>query len=215
VGLSSRADRDAVGLGFAVGLYATAFGSAAVAAGLSVPQAVALSALAFTGGSQFAFVGVLASGGAVGAGVAGALLLGSRNALYAVALAPVLRRRRPLAAHLVIDESTAMALAQPDPGARRRAFWLTGASVWVFWNLFTLVGAAGADALGDPERLGLDAAVPAAFLALLAPRLRERSARPVAALAVVTAVALVPFVSPGVPVLAAGAVAVPWVVLRR
>jgi predicted branched-subunit amino acid permease len=211
----SPADRDAVGLGFAVGLYAIAFGSAAVAAGLSVPQAVALSALAFTGGSQFALVGVLASGGAVAPGVASALLLGSRNALYGVALAPVLRRRRPLAAHLVIDETTAMALAQSEPAARRRAFWLTGASVWVFWNLFTVVGAVGADALGDPKKLGLDAAVPAAFLALLAPRLRQPSARPVAVLAVVVALLLVPFVNPGIPVLVAGAVTVPWVAMRR
>jgi predicted branched-subunit amino acid permease len=211
----SRADRDALGLGFAVGLYATAFGSAAVAAGLSVVQTCALSAFAFTGGSQFALVGVLGSGGAVGPGVAGALLLGARNTLYAVALAPTLRRRRGLAAHLVIDETTAMALAQPEPAERRRAFWVTGVSLWFFWNLFTLLGAAGADALGDPKRLGLDAAVPAAFLALLAPRLRERSARPVAALAVLVAVVLVPFASPGVPVLAAAAVSLPWVVLRR
>ena len=206
-----RSDRDAVGLGFAVGLYATAFGSAAVAAGLSVLQACALSAVAFTGGSQFALVGVLASGGAAGPGVASALLLGSRNTLYAVALAPMLRRRRLLAAHFVIDETTAMAFAQDEPGARRRAFWLTGISLYLFWNLFTLVGAAGASALGAPESLGLDAAVPAAFLALLAPRLRQPAARPIAALAAVVALLLVPFVPAGVPVLAAAAVVLPWV----
>lgn len=205
-----RADRDAVGLGFAVGLYATAFGSAAVAAGLSVLQACALSALAFTGGSQFALVGVLASGGSAAPGVASALLLGTRNTLYAVALAPVLRRRRAVAAHFVIDETTAMAFAQAEPGPRRRAFWVTGIALFFFWNLFTLLGAAGASALGDPQSLGLDAAVPAAFLALLAPRLREPAARPIAVLAALVAVVLVPFVPPGVPVLAAGAVVLPW-----
>lgn len=206
-----RSDRDAVGLGFAVGLYATAFGTAAVAAGLSVLQTCALSAVAFTGGSQFALVGVLASGGAAGPGVASALLLGSRNTLYAVALAPVLRRRRALAAHFVIDETTAMAFVQSEPDRRPRAFWLTGVSLYAFWNLFTLLGAAGASALGDPQALGLDAAVPAAFLALLAPRLRQRATRPIAVLAAVVALALVTFTPPGVPVLAAAAVVLPWV----
>ncbi len=203
--------RDAASIGVAVGAYGVSFGAVAVAAGLSVPQACALSLLAFTGASQFALVGVLGAGGGALAGTATALLLGSRNTLYALRLATLLGvrgGRRLLGAHLVIDETTAMALARADPAESRLAFWATGAAVYTCWNAATLIGALGARYVGDPRTLGLDAAFPAAFLALLAPRLR--SARPVAVAAVATGVAVVavPFVPAGVPVLLAALVAV-------
>ncbi len=190
--------RDALGIGVATGAYGLSFGALAVAAGLSVPQASALSALMFTGASQFAFVGLIA-GGAVGA-VASALLLGARNGLYGLRLTPMLPRR---AAHLVIDESTAMALAHG-----RRGFWATGAAVFVFWNLGTLAGALAGATLSDPRTLGLDAAAPAAFVALLAPRLDAREPRAVALAATAAALIAVPLVPAGVPVLVAAAVAV-------
>ena len=191
--------RNAVGIGVATGAYGLSFGALAVAAGLSVPQASALSLLMFTGASQFAFAGLVAAGPA--AAVATALLLGSRNALYGLRLSSLLRRRRPLAAHLVIDESAAMALgAEP-----RLGFWATGASVFVCWNLATVLGALAGTVLSDPRTLGLDAAAPAAFLALLAPRVK--GARGIAALAAVAALLAVPLVPAGVPVLVAAAVA--------
>ncbi len=201
--------RDSLGVGFAVGAYGVAFGLASVAAGLSVLQTVLLSALAFTGGTQFAVVGVVGGGGTVGAALGSGLLLGARNTLYAMRLAPVLRVRgwrRLVAALGTIDESTAMAVGQAEPPHSRLAFWWTFAGVYTFWNLSTLIGAVGASALGNPTKFGLDAVIPAAFLALLAPRLRSGwIERRVAITAAVIAAVLIPVTPPGVPVLAAAA----------
>jgi predicted branched-subunit amino acid permease len=198
--------RNCLGVGVAVGAYGFAFGAASVAAGLSVLQSCLLSLLAFTGGTQFAVVGVVAGGGSIGAALGSGLLLGSRNTLYAMRLAPLLRVRgwRRLTAALgTIDESTAMAVAQPRPALARLAFWWTFGGVFTFWNLSTLLGAAGASAFGDPAKFGLDAVVPAAFLALLAPRLRAGVVeRRVALGGAVIAFALIPVTPPGVPVLA-------------
>ncbi|WP_380168636.1 AzlC family ABC transporter permease [Jannaschia sp. R86511] len=205
------ARRDGVGLGL-LGVYGVSFGAVAVASGLSPLQAVVLSAVGFTGGSQFAFAGVAAAGGAPLTGLASAWLLGVRNTLYAVRLTDLLPRRgwaRAAAALLVIDETTAMAVRHEPHGAAaaRAAFWTTGIGLFATWNLTTVLGAYGVQALGDPASLGLDAAAPAAFLALLWPYLRQRRTAAVAALA--AAVALVTtFLAPaGVPVLAGGAVA--------
>ncbi len=197
---------DALGIGIATGVYGVSFGVLAVGAGLSAAQACAMSLLVFTGGSQFAAVGVIGAGGSPVTAVANALLLAVRNAAYGLSLARLLRgpfARRAVAAQLIIDESTAMARAQPDEAAARGAFWLTGASVFVFWNLGTLAGAVAGTGLGDPARYGLDAMFPAAFLALLAPQLRQPGA-PAAALAgALIAVVLLPLTPAGWPVLAA------------
>ena len=200
--------RDSVGVGLAVGAYGFAFGAASVAAGLSTLQTCLLSLFAFTGGTQFAVVGVLAGGGSAVPAVAGGLLLGARNTLYAMRMAPVLRVRgvrRLVAALGTIDESTAMAISQRTPMLSRVAFWWTFAGVFTFWNISTLLGAL-AGSVVDPTDYGLDAVVPAAFLALLAPRLRAGALeRRVAAAGAVIAVVLIPLTPPGVPVLAAGA----------
>jgi predicted branched-subunit amino acid permease len=203
--------RDAAGVGVAVGTYGISFGALGPASGLSVPQTCALSVLAFTGGSQFAFVGVVGAGGSVLSGTATALLLGSRNALYGLRLAPMLRLRgwsRAVGAQLVIDESTAMAVGRDDERAGRLAFWSTGLAVFTLWNLSTLLGALGATAFGDPKALGLDSAIGAAFLGLVWPRLAARSSRMLALAAGTVALALTPLVPPGLPVLVAGALAV-------
>lgn len=201
--------RNCVGVGVAVGTYGFAFGAASVAAGLSALQTCLLSLLAFTGGTQFAVVGVVAGGGGLAAALGSGLLLGSRNALYAMRLAPLLRvrgARRLLAAQGTIDESTAMAVGQGEDGLARTAFWWTFGSVFLMWNVATLLGAVGASAFGDPARFGLDAVVPAAFLALLAPRLRDgRIERRVAVAGAVIAAVLIPITPAGVPVLAATA----------
>jgi 4-azaleucine resistance transporter AzlC len=196
----------AVSIGVATGVYAVSFGVLAVAAGLSEAQACAMSLLVFTGGSQFAAVGVLGSGGAATTAVINALLLSARNAGYGLSVASILRgsvRRRAVAAQLVIDETTAMARSQATEDDARGAFWLTGASVFVCWNLGTLAGALAGAGLGDPGTYGLDAMFPAAFLALLAPQLRQRGA-PAAALAGgLIAVVLLPLTPAGIPVIAA------------
>jgi 4-azaleucine resistance transporter AzlC len=208
----------AVGIGIAVGVYGISFGVLAVAAGLSPAQACVMSMLVFTGASQFAFVGVLAAGGGALAAMGPAVMLAVRNAAYGVSLAPILPRRlrdRAFLAQLVIDESTAMARAQDDPAAARRAFLATGVSVWLCWNLGTLSGALLGGGLGDPRTLGLDAMFPAAFLALLAPQLRRPGA-PVAAVAgAMIAVAVLPWAPAGVPVVAALAGVVPGVLVAR
>jgi len=201
----------AASVGVAVGAYGVSYGALATTSGLSVVQACALSVLAFTGASQFALVGVLGGGGSALAGTATALLLGTRNALYGLRLAPTLRVRgvrRLFAAQLVIDETTAMTIAQDDERASRLAFWSTGLAVFSLWNLATLLGALGASALGDPKKLGLDAAVGAAFLGLLWPRLKGRSAWVTALMSAAIALALSPVLTPGVPVLVAGLVTV-------
>jgi predicted branched-subunit amino acid permease len=210
--------RDSLGIGVATGAYGLSFGAVSVAAGLSVTQTCALSLLMFTGASQFALVGVLAGGGGPLSGAVTALLLGTRNTLYGLRLAPLLAwhgRRRVAAAHLVIDESTAMAVARGSTPAARLGFLATGLSIFLLWNLATLVGALAGNALGDPRTYGLDAAVGAAFLALLWPRLSKRQGRLVALAAAAVALAMVPVSAAGVPVLAAGGVALLAGVLTR
>ncbi len=201
--------RDSLGVGLATGTYAISFGAVSVASGLDVLQTCVLSLLMFTGASQFAMVGVIASGGAPLSGAATALLLGTRNTLYGLRLAPLLAwtgRRRLAAAHLVIDESTAMAVTRRTTDGARVGFLATGGSIFVLWNLFTLVGALGGTALGDPRTYGLDAAVGAAFLALLWPRLRQGRSLLAALLAAAVALGMVPLTAAGVPVLVAGGV---------
>ncbi|MEU6538678.1 AzlC family ABC transporter permease [Streptomyces sp. NPDC047000] len=198
--------RDALGVGVAVGLSGFAFGVTSAGSGLTLPQTCALSLLVFTGASQFALVGALAAGGNPLTAAAGAFFLGVRNAFYGLRLSQLLalpRAVRPFAAQWVIDETTAVALAQPARRAARIGFTVTGLSLYLLWNLTTLLGALGAKAIGDTGTWGLDAAGPAVFLALLAPMLRTATERAVAGLAVVLGLGLLPLLPAGVPVLAA------------
>lgn len=202
----------AVSIAIATGAYALSFGAISVSTGLDVWQTQALSAFMFTGASQFAFVGVLGAGGGMVAAVLTALLLGARNGVYAISLSPIMRLsgiKGAAGAHLTIDESTAMALAHPEPVANSRyAFWTTGLWIFALWNAGTFVGAVGAATLGDPRTLGLDAATAAALLALLWPRLVDRQMWAVTLAAAGVAIALTPVLQPGLPVLAAALVAV-------
>ncbi|MEU2023333.1 AzlC family ABC transporter permease [Streptomyces sp. NPDC016469] len=196
--------RDALGVGIAVGLSGFAFGVTSAGSGLSLLQTCALSLLVFTGASQFALVGALAAGGNPYTAAAGAFFLGVRNAFYGLRLSQLLalpRALRPLAAQWVIDETTAVTLPQPTRRAARIGFTVTGLTLYVLWNLTTLVGAMGAEALGDTDAWGLDAASPAVFLALLAPMLKSTTERVTAALAVLLALGLLPVLPAGVPVL--------------
>ncbi|MEU0334686.1 AzlC family ABC transporter permease [Streptomyces sp. NPDC006193] len=198
--------RDALGVGVAVGLSGFAFGVTSAGSGLGLLQTCALSLLVFTGASQFALVGALAAGGSPFTAAAGAFFLGVRNAFYGLRLSQVLalpRAVRPFAAQWVIDETTAVTLTQPTRRAARIGFTVTGLSLYLLWNLTTLLGALGAGAIGDTRAWGLDAAGPAVFLALLAPMLTTATERAVAGLAVVLGLALLPVLPAGVPVLVA------------
>ncbi len=214
----ARIIRDGLAVGVATGAYGISFGAISVAAGLDVWQTCALSLLVFTGASQFALVGVVAAGGAPLSGALTAMLLGTRNTLYGLKLAPLLDwhgLRRVGAAHLVTDESTAMAVNREGTAAARAGFLSTGLAVFALWNLATLGGAVAGESLGDPRDFGLDAAVGGAFLALVWPRLGTRRNQLVAALSVALALGLVPLTAAGVPILAAAGVALLFGVLTR
>jgi predicted branched-subunit amino acid permease len=203
--------RDAIGIGVATGAYGVSFGAISVTGGLSLLQTSALSLLMFTGASQFAMVSLIGGGGSPIAGAATAVLLGTRNAFYGLRLSRVIGgpgRRRGLGAQFVIDETTAMAVAADSDAAARLAFWATAVSVFTLWNLGTILGAVGAQSIPDPKTLGLDAAAPAAFLALLAPRMTRRHLWAVSLGAALVALASVPLVPAGVPVLLAAFVTV-------
>ena len=205
--------RDSFSVSLTVGAYGIAFGAAGVAAGFSVFQSCLLSLLTFSGASQFAIVGVIGAGGSALSGITTASLLGIRNGLYGLRMAPLLHvkgLRRVVAAQITIDESTGVALSQEERGeaAMRQGFWLTGFGVYIFWNIFTLIGALGAQAMGDPAAWGLDAAVPAAFLGLVWPRLKKNSDRILAACAALLSLALTPILPAGIPIISTAILAV-------
>ncbi len=204
----TEAVRQGIAVGIATGAYGLSFGALSVAAGLSVWQTMALSLLMFTGGSQFAFIGVIGAGGSGVSAIAAAGLLGIRNGIYGLQLAPLFAGwRRALAVHLTIDESMAVSTAQNTPDQRRAGFWAAGLGVLVCWNAMTLAGALVGNVLGDPRRFGLDGAAAAGFLALLWPRLRQRDAAAAAAVSAVVATVAVPMAPPGIPVLLAAVAA--------
>jgi len=200
----NQVDRTALSVAFTVGLYGAAFGAAGVTAGFSILQTCLLSILLFSGASQFAVVGIMGAGGSAVSAIATATLLGFRNALYGLQMAPILKvkgLKRILAAQITIDESTAVATLQENDADRRRGFYVTGIGVYVFWNLFTFLGALGASAIGDPSVWGLDAAVPAAFCGLIWPRLKNKTHFVVSAVAIGWALLLTPITPAGIPII--------------
>jgi len=205
--------RDSLSVSLTVGAYGVAFGAASVANGFSVLQSCLLSLLTFSGASQFAVVGVIGAGGGAISAIATASLLGIRNGLYGVIMAPRLKVkgwRRIVAAQITIDESTGVALGaeKRSDSAMRQGFWLTGLGVFFFWNLFTLAGALGAQAMGDARAWGLDSAVPAAFLGLLWPRLEKTSDRALAVVSILFAIAMTPLLPAGLPIIATAFIAI-------
>lgn len=211
--IESTTFRDSLSVSITVGAYGTAFGAASVANGFSVLQTCLLSLLTFSGASQFAVIGVLGAGGGALSGIATASLLGIRNGVYGVIMAPRLKVKgfkRIVAAQITIDESTAVALGQEVRGesAMRQGFWLTGFGVFLFWNLFTVAGALGAQAMGDIRAWGLDSAVPAAFLGLVWPRLHTKRDCILAIACMLFALAMTPIVPAGLPIIATAFIAI-------
>ena len=205
--------RDSLAVAIPVGTYGAAFGAAAITSGFSVLQTCLLSLLLFSGASQFAVVGVIGAGGSALSAIATGSLLGLRNGLYGMRMAPLLKLRglkKVLGAQITIDESTGVAINQETrgSGASKYGFWATGIGVYIFWNIFTLIGALGAQSLGDPSAWGLDAAVPAAFLGLVWPGLTNNKSRIVAMLAVIVALLLIPIAPAGVPIITTVVIAI-------
>ncbi len=191
-----------ISVGLATGLYGISFGALAAVAGLDLLSIMLLSLLMFSGGSQFAFIGVIAAGGAPISAITSAWLLGVRNGFYAMRLNDVLAPKgfkKLIAAQLSIDESNGVSAAQSDLKSQRVGFWATGIAVFVFWNIATLLGAIAGDLLGSAQTWGLDAAAAAAFLGLVWPRLRDNKLLSLAAAVVAVVGSL--FLPAGVPVL--------------
>jgi predicted branched-subunit amino acid permease len=202
-----------VGVGFATGLYGLSFGALATASGLSIWQAQVLSLFMFSGGSQFAMIGVLGASGAAGMvpAILSAWLLGIRNGFYALRLSGVLQvvgATKLLTAQLTIDESNAVSLAQEDLKHQKAGFWLTGAAVFVFWNGFTFLGALLGGSVSSPGVWGLDAAASAAFLGLLWPRLTHLQPLAIGICSSVLAAVLLGPLPSGIPVIVAAPLAV-------
>jgi 4-azaleucine resistance transporter AzlC len=200
----AAAARRALPFALAAAAFGISFGVLAQSAGMGKLAPVLMSATTFGGSAQFAVASILAGGGAAAAAVLSAVLLNARYAPMALAAAPALRggrARRSLEAQLVVDESWALA----NRGGRfdRRTLIAAGLVLYVGWVGGTLVGVLAGGALGDPEALGLDAAFPALFLALVATQIRSRQALTAALLGAALALALVPVAPPGVPIIAA------------
>ena len=196
----------ALALSGAVGVFALAFGVLAVGAGANVWQACALSFFTFTGASQMSAMSVIASGGSVGGALGGALLLAGRNGVYGLALSPYFGEslgKRLLAAHFVIDETTAMMTAQTNPRLQKIAFWTTAIALFSLWNLGTLIGAVLGGSI-DPHTYGLDVGFTAAYITMLVPHLRTSNGRIAAACGATLSVVLAPFLPVGLPILASG-----------
>lgn len=180
------------------------FGVFADAAGFDLARIVVMSALMFTGASQFAAVGVINDGGTGGAAVGAALLLAARNTLYGPVVRPAVPASAPArlaAAHFIVDETTAIAAAQTDRGQASGTFRFMAVTLWLSWNLGSVVGAITGSLVGTPETWGLDAAFPAVFVALAATHLRTAAGRVTAGVAAAIALGAVPFTAPGIPIL--------------
>lgn len=191
-------------IGVAFIIFGMSFGVLAVSAEASVAQATVMSLLVFTGASQLSAVSVFASGGTAASALGGAALLAGRNAVYGLALSPVLRKSslpvRLLGAQWVIDETTALVAAEDNEASRHTAFWVSAPILYASWCGGSFLGAVIGSNI-DPKDFGLDAAFPVMFIAMLAPHLRTTAGRRAAVFGAIAAVALAPFMPIGLPIL--------------
>ncbi|MFC4047246.1 AzlC family ABC transporter permease [Dactylosporangium siamense] len=199
--------RDVGALCAAAVVVGLSFGAIATAAGLPLSQIVVMSAFVYAGGAQFLAVGLVSAGGTALAIILAGLLLNARHLPFGLAIGNETlgeaRWRRIIGSHILTDESVAFALAQDDPARRRRAYWLTGAALYITWNISSTLGAIAGSALGDPDRYGIDAAFPAALLALTLPSLKDKVSVRVAIGGAAVALVATPFLPAGLPVLLA------------
>jgi 4-azaleucine resistance transporter AzlC len=180
------------------------FGAITVSSGLPVWLPMLMSVVVFAGAAQFMFVAIVASGGSLIAAVAAGLLVNTRLLPLGFAVGDVRGTGwRRLGSHVITDESAAFTLAQQDPQQRRAAYWACSISLFVCWNIGTLIGAFGGTVISDTDAFGLDAAFPAVLLALVLPSLDNGPTRRAAATGVVIALVTSPFLTAGIPVLLA------------
>lgn len=196
--------RDALALAAAIAVVGVSFGALAAAAEVPPLVIVALSVLVFAGGAQFLVVAVIAAGGGEVAAVVGGLLLNARHVPFGLAIGDTIAHRWParlLGAHIMVDETVAFSRARGGGRRARTAYWLCGGLLFIFWNVGVVVGMLAGAAVPDTDAFGVDAAFPAALLALLLPALRAADARRVGLAAAVLALLATPFLPAGLPVL--------------
>jgi 4-azaleucine resistance transporter AzlC len=196
--------RDIALVCLADGIVGVSFGAITVAAGLPVWLPMLLSVVVFAGASQFLFVAIIAAGGSPIAAFAAGLLVNARHLPFGLAVGEVTGPgwlKRIVGSQLIIDESTAFALAEREPARRRAAFWGCGIALFICWNIGVVAGAFGGTAISDTDAFGMDAAFPAVLLALVMPSLKDRATRFAAIVGAVIAVALTPLMPSGLPVL--------------
>lgn len=191
--------RDIAVVALSVGVIGISYGATAHSAGLPLWQILALALCVFGASSEFLFVGVLAGGGGVVFAVLAGLLVNIRNAAYGLTAGGFLGRgwRAAVGAHLVNDETVALASAEPDGRSRRLTFWASGIALFVCWPLGAWLGAALGQVVQDPATLGLDAAFPAVILAVVLPALRDRRVIVAALVAAGVAIGVAPWVPAG------------------
>lgn len=209
--------RSVVPLAIAVFAFGIAFGVLARDIGMGAVAPVVMSATTFAGSAQFAAASVLGAGGSAATAILAAALLNARYAPIGVTVAPYMhgsRFSRLMHAQLIVDESWAVA-AEGDGRWNPRVLFGAGTGIYVAWVGGTLLGVVSGDLIGDPNRLGLDAAFPALFLALMWPQLRDRTAVAAAIAGAAIALALTPFTAPGVPIVAATAACLVGLVARE
>jgi 4-azaleucine resistance transporter AzlC len=197
--------RDAIAIGAAMIAVGASFGAITIAYGLPTWLPFLMSTVVFAGGSQFLAVGLLAAGNPIAAVFAG-LLLNARHLPFGMAVGTAMgsrRRDRIVGSHIMTDEVVAFTLAEEDPARRRSTYWLIGITLFTSWNTGTALGVLLGGAVADTDALGLDAAFPAALIALILPSLRDRDTRLVALTGAVIAVALTPLLPAGLPILCA------------
>ena len=195
--------RDAATIALAAAMIGVSFGVVAAGKGIPFEKIQVMSLTVFAGGSQFVLVGGVGSG--VAAAVVAGLVLNARHIAFGLSLAPVLDGplwHRAVSAQIVIDESTAYALAQPELRLARQGFYAVGVFLFVSWQVGTAIGALAGAAI-DYKAFGVDAAFPAGLLAMLGPQLTTRSARLAAVLGATIAVASTPILPRGLPILLA------------
>lgn len=197
--------RDAAAIAAAMIAVGASFGAIAISYGLPTWAPFLLSTVVFAGGAQFLAVGLIAAGNPLAAVFAG-LLLNARHLPFGLAVGGTVGSRlttRMIGSHLMTDEVVAFTLAEPDPGRRRRVYWLIGITLFASWNLGSALGVLLGGAVGNTDTLGLDAAFPAGLIALIMPSLRDPRTRTAALSGAAVAVLLTPFLPAGLPVLCA------------
>ena len=186
-------------------LVGVSFGAICSAAGMPAIVPIGLSLLMFAGSAQFAAVGIVLSGGSVIAAIVTGLVINTRLMAYGFAVRDALGPpgwRRLLAAHLLTDVNTALALQQDTVERRRSVFWQSGLALFLNWNLAVIIGVIAGRHIADTHALGLDAVLPAILFALIRTNLDDRSTLRACALGCAIALIAMPWLPAGLPIVA-------------